>query len=165
MASRYHWITTTIGQPNFTGSTTLPQCDLVLPAGAQLKKFLIKDNLFTGISSGASINFLNNLTARRIVKFTAGPFLNRVVYSDFRRMHSDYLVFFDTTQGPGTNRVYATILNSCDEDLFVDQKCVYGKAAGPTQTLSLLGSVQPHGFVPGNFTGSASYVFSALYYL
>jgi hypothetical protein len=164
VASRYHWITNTIGQPNFTGSTTFANLDLVIPAGGQLKKFIIHRHLFFGTSSGPNLNYAQTITLFRTVNIISGAYSPRELFVRHDRLHCDYPTLFDSTLA-FNNRIYTTLLAACDDDLFVDQKCTYGKTSGASFTIRLACTLSCHGASPTLFSGSATYVFKALYYL
>jgi hypothetical protein len=163
MASRYHWISSSMGV-SFTGSTTFPVCDLAFPAGAQLKRFIVCNNLFFGTASGSNLNYAQPLTLYQKFQFIGGVNDLRVPYETFRALHCDYLTLFDSSL-VFNNRIYTTILNAGDESLLINQKSTYGKATEPAYTLRLSGTLSCRGASPTLFSGSAGYTFKALYYL
>lgn len=163
MASRYHWLETSMGI-SFTGTTTLPALTLNFPAGAQMKRFLVYKNLFFGTASGPNLNYAQPITLFQQVQFTSGVNNTRKIYQTFRRVQCDYPVLFDSTLA-FNNRIYTTIMNAGDESLLINEKSSYGKASEPAYNLTLTGTISCRGASPTLFSGSANYSFKALYYL
>jgi hypothetical protein len=161
MASRYHWLTNGVDVQFINSFPTAQPFDIALPAGAQMKRFLIHQCHFGAVSQGQGAQFLGDISLLWTIKFTSGPNLNRVIWSAHRDV-------------PFQTEGYVPVIGNADKcyfhggdlELGVDQKATYGTAAGGAQSLAFTYGFSTYSNLSlSGFRGEWSFVGAVLYYL
>ena len=130
MASRYHWVSAGADLGILGFFPTLQSSPLTLPAGAQMKRFLVKNASFQVTSHGTSQSNQFPWAVTWSVAWTVGPNAGRVIYSTVRDI--PMIAAFDTGNVVG---VYKVFWHAGDLELGFNQKSTYGKASGVSETL------------------------------
>lgn len=162
MASRYHWLTGGVSILGAIPSAT-QNTDIVVPAGGVIKKFLTRGwTVAAQKQSSTNVGLVRPYYIFQKVYFTAGPNINRVIYSSNRRVPT-FWTAFEAVAVP----VYDFQINAGDVELAFNQECSYGKSSGGSQTLRFQNAFFPgSGSYAGDLTaGTYQYNFAVLYYL
>lgn len=159
MASRYTWLT-----PGFdilgAVPNTLQTIDAAIPAGATVKRFQLRNNYLAMRKEGSDHNSVNMLYMSQLIKFTSGPWANRVIYQSIKRIPAN-----TTTMFAAAVPVYDFYAWAGDEELSVNQRCSYGLATGAAANLRCQLAVhsQPNTY-DGTYLGEWTTQFAVLYY-
>lgn len=164
MASRYHWVqgginTTWVNAAPFSTVQTVS-----FPAGAELKKVLLKQNTIAGVQSAEGFNMIAPMLVDCSASFATGANTGKTVFSYTRALQNNICVLDDffTHQ-----RIYSNYFCAGDNELGLDMKCSWGKATEPAYTIRVGINIQGSG-VPGLTYSSTGYVLfnvRFLYYL
>ena len=158
--SRYHWLTGGVSVSGVVPIAT-QTTNVVLPAGATIKRFQLRNANIAGYNSGVDTTWRRVGAFSEQVSFTAGPMINRIIYSSIRRVPFNVTAFFAAAVP-----VFDYYVNAGDNELAFNQRCSYGLASGPTQTLTFTGRyIIEAGSSSGNLIGNFQYSFAVLYYL
>lgn len=161
MASRYHWLT---GGVSVSGAvpTATQTTNVSLPAGATVKRFQLRSCNIAGYVSGLDSSYQRVGVWSEDVSFTAGPNINRHIYTSTRVVPMTVSTFVNT--GVPVHEYY---VNAGDNELAFNQRCSYGLASGGAATLTFTGRYIPQyiGSLSGTLLGNFQYTFAVLYYL
>ena|ERR1700741_95157 len=161
MASRYHWLTPGIDAQFNLSLPTAQAFPASLPAGATLKRFMVRQAAFYAKNQSNSFNDTFGMYVNWTVHFTSGPNSGRTIYSTNR----DIPVEFGLNPGSISN-VYSAIWHAGDNELGFNERCSYGLASGAAANLQCSYSIVPSRFSTfTNLFGEFSFQFAALYYL
>jgi hypothetical protein len=163
MASRYHWVQAGF-QTSWSGTTVLPAADVVIPAGATMKRFVVSNFAITGKTVGSNQDTLQPIYCDEQVKITTNPYLNHILYDTTRMVPVQSLSTMVTELGIGY-RIYTQIVSAGDLELGINEKTSYGKIGGAAFTVRFQASIFPKGPTPSLASGAVKYNFRALYYL
>jgi hypothetical protein len=146
---------------SWAAGSVMATLDIVLPAGATLKRFLIQNQIMTGTTTGAGFGSVANFYYGQNVSFTSGQYVDRVIFRKQYAVANELVVLYDNAT---LQRIYSQLINCGDETFFVDQRASYGLLSGPAFNLRL---VTGNAVGPG-FTGALSntkyqVVFKAIY--
>lgn len=158
--SRYHWLSGGISVSGLV-PTTVQTTNINLPAGATVKRFQVRNCNIAGFVTGTD-NTYRRVGAWSIdVFFTAGPNINRHIYTSTRSVP-----LFGTTYFAAAVPVYDYYVSAGDNEMAANQRCSYGLATGGAATLTFNGRyVIEAGSSSGNLIGNFQYSFAVLYYL
>lgn len=160
MVSRYHWLT---GGVSVSGAVplTTQTVNAVIPAGGIIKRFQLRNCNIAGYNTGLDDTYRRIGAWSEQVSFTAGPMINRVIYSSTRMIPQQASNFVNT--GVPVHEYY---VNAGDNEMAFNQRCSYGLASGPTQTLTFVGRyIIEAGSSSGTLQGNFQFTFAVLYYL
>lgn len=147
----------------FSPFQVMPNCDIVIPPTATLKRFLITETGVAAFHSGDNVNLMSSIFIHFTVKIISGQYSPRDLYHTRRRIPMIATSLEDPIHA---ERIHSQWCEAGDLELGVDQKCSYGTADGPGFTVrmeSYIHQVIPTGF--GIPNGNAAVTFRALYLL
>ncbi len=90
MASRYHWLTAGIDQQFALALPNAQSNPIALPAGATLKRFMVRLASYTAENSSNAATDVFGLGVSWTVHFTSGPNNGRTIYSTIRDIPLEY---------------------------------------------------------------------------
>lgn len=154
-----HW-TSTGYDAAFTGDFTMPALDLGIPAGATLKRFLIRATSFTWRFRTDTDSEIYPLSLQMEVNVIAGDYMDRQLYRTRRKLADTVVAWRDPVVIRDT---YVWWGNSGDNELGVNHELSYGKADGIGFTMRLSTNVINRGPTPAFPVGRGILQFSALY--
>lgn len=161
MASRYHWLTAGVDAQFNLALPTAQANAIALPAGAQMKRFIIRQCFWQATNNGTGGNNAFDISIRWNVKFTAGANINRVIWQSYRHVPFTATIF---TPISGSNTWWWS--GAGDNELGVDQKATYGKSTDPAASILCSYSVLATRFASmSNLFGEFGFQFAVLYYL
>lgn len=161
MASRYHWLTASVDTQFNLGLPTAQAPAISLPAGATMKRFMVRKTFYQANNNGTGGNNSYDVGIRWQVAFTAGPNNGRVIYSTDRRVPFVSTIFVPIA---GSN-TYCW-WGAGDNELGFNERCSYGLASGAAAAVQATYSAVPTRFaVHSNLFGEFGYQFAVLYYL
>lgn len=166
MASRYHWITAGFFTSTQAGNNTLPDCQVTIPAGGTLKRFMVNGPQFMAFYSGNDVNKIQNVRSQFNVTLGGGQYAGREIFSCVRAHPQQVVGIYDSSQGPGFGRVYSQWQCVGQLELGFNEKCSYGLATGPSFTVTLASRIlTQNGQGPLYLLGNYGLTFRCLYYL
>lgn len=139
MVSRYHWLTQSVDTFPLANSSLITVFDktYTIPAGGILKKFLMHNVQFGGLTHGNAYTEVPLWCMEHVVTILNGPAVNRIIYKSGRKIPFNVSFYTESFIN-----VYATYLTAGDLELGFDQKCSYGKesdtAAWQVRVLSFM---------------------------
>lgn len=131
--SRYHWVSAGIDTTWFLSHGLTDSRTIALPAGAILKKFLVRDVAINAISTGVGYNSIAPILAYIDVHIASGVNVNRVLF------HASFAIPLAVTSlyDPLTaQRVYTAYHTAGDREIGVNQKCSYGHSTDPAWSVN-----------------------------
>lgn len=146
----------------FVGTTTLPDRDIVIPATATLKRFIVHRTRVNATSEFDHYSQVNALTMNMTVEIVAGQYSPRMLYRTSRHVTHEVTAFRDPIQ---ILSYYSQFVNAGDLELGINQKVSYGTSDGPGFTIRLASSISAIGPFQGFPVGRAIVLFSTLHLL
>jgi hypothetical protein len=162
MVSRYHWTFAAYDTNGVGSSAVMPQLDLPIPAGATMKRFLTRGNLFLADDGGTAYDRVIQRYMTYDVDIVSGQYFPRNLYRTKRRIPLNAVALFDSL---ADGRVHTGRHAAGDLELGFNQKVSYGTADGGGFTVRLSSSMNrmPGSLELGNWKCTCE--FRALYYL
>lgn len=139
----------------------MAQLDILIPAGATLKRYLVHAQTVSGTTNGIGVAAAGRFSYGMTVSFTSGQYVGDVIFRKQWAIPTQTVALYDVLSNA---RVYTQYLNGGDETFFVDQRCSYGLRSGPAFNLRL----DTRSYVALGWTGllsNARYsvIFTAIY--
>lgn len=144
----------------WAGPTVFGVIDIVIPAGATLHRFLLKDVEINGTASGEGFHTCEAHYMLWSVDIVLGQYAPRKLYSTIRRIPQDLTALWETTT---SKRIYTQHMNSGDVEHGFNVKCSYGKTGGAAFTVRLTSAIAVPAGTLGSANGRAQFSFWALY--
>jgi hypothetical protein len=157
--STAHWLQGG-GSGAWTAGTPQPNIDIVIPAGATVKRFMLRQVSFSGYATGTDFNSLAPLHYLVSVDIIAGEYSPRNIYLQDRRLPSEFCVYFKTT---AVKPDFTQYVGGGDQDLGFNQRCSYGTAGGPGMTFRMASGVFAASGALNNPAGNWNAQFRVLY--
>ena len=157
----FHWLFASYDTVR-TPSSNLPNCDIVIPPNATMKRFLVAETNFAGTNSGFDVNVINTMYVRFSVDIVAGQYAGRNLYLTKYRIPSMITGFHDVLTA---QRVYTNWAQANDRELGINEKCSFGTNPGPGFTVRLTSSLFALPGALGFPSMRCTAVFRALYSL
>ena len=160
--SRYHWLNTSYDQAWPAGGGTLTNLDVVIPAHATMKRFVVRNTGIQGVGTGIGFDMVVNLFWLCSIDIVAGQYSPRNLFGTQRAIPAQVVALYDT---PTTQRVYTHYVNAGDNELGINEKASYGLTTGGTFTVRLATSIHKQAGALSIISGRAQAEFKVLYYL
>lgn len=155
-----HWVFSSVDSSS-VGPFFSRNLDVVIPAGATMKRFILKGTRLTGKHSLADFEKVNVVYQNSTVDVIAGQYNGRSLYRTTRRVPMEVTALYDSTT---LERIYTSYYSAGDQDLGFNVRTSYGTADGPGFTVRCQVSADKHGgayaFPDLRFT----FAFYALYF-
>lgn len=119
----------------WVAGATMATLNILLPAGATLKRFLIQNQIITGTTNGVDLGAVANFYYGQFVSFTSGQYVNKVIFRKQYWIPNQVVGLYDVL---AANRIYSQLINGGDETFFVDQRVSYGLRSGPEFNIQLV---------------------------
>jgi len=156
-----HWVESSYDGVGWTVGTVFPNRDLVVPAGATMKRFVVTNNDYQATTNGAGLAAVGNFALRQSVDIVSGAYAPRRLLLRRCPIPKQVVGLYDPVSA---NRIYSELLHGGDNEFEINEKTSYGLRSGPTFTVRL--STQITGGL--GFTGllsntNATVLFRVLY--
>lgn len=164
MASRYHWVTGG-GSTAFNGQTIFTPVNIAVPAGATMKRFMLKGVQILGYADQTDLGAIHPLSWYSLVEITSGDYAGREIYRTYRRIPMETIGIYNPLHSPGPSAQYAQYVSAGDLEIGFNERCSYGKRTGPGFNVRFSSAIfvyPPGSSSPG---GPVSFTFAVLYYL
>lgn len=146
---------------SFSNPGIIAPIDVVVPAGATVKRFLTRDTQCDLIRTGVGFEYASGFYSGAVVQIIAGEYSGRVVYQTARALDCDVTALYDNAT---LQRVYTCVARAADRELAINQKCSYGTAGGPGMTWRFTTGVSNMRGITLPFSGHYVLTFRLLYY-
>lgn len=155
-----HWIETSFDNV-FSGAPALTPLFLNVPAGATIKKVLVRGIAIRGWATGLAFDHVEPVCLYHQIRFETGPYAPREIYKATARLQADYVALYDFAT---LQRVYTQYVCGTDTDCEINQQVSYGLASGGASQLSYRAVVLAAGTGPHNLNFRAQATFRILYH-
>jgi hypothetical protein len=117
----------------YPGSGQFYSCPaIVVPAGAQIKRMLVRNVTCQAVATGNGYNAIGMYFVNYRVHFTAGQYGVRDIFLTNLAVPAQTTAVYDVA---ATERIYTTYLNGADRDLGWNQRTIFGKVGGASMTI------------------------------
>ena len=113
--------------------------NIVLPAGATLKRFLVHNQEIKGTTNGVDLGAVANWSYGITISFTAGQYVGRTIFQRTCAVPVQTVGLYDVV---AADRIYSQLINGGDETFFVDQRVSFGLRSGPAFTINIRTGIQ-----------------------
>lgn len=136
-----HWVFSSVDSSS-VGPFFVRNLDVVIPAGATMKRFILKGTRLTGKHSLADFEKVNLIYQTSTVDVIAGQYNGRNLYRTTRSVPMEVAAVYDSAT---FERVYTSYYHAGDLELGFNVKCSFGTASGPGFTVRCQVSADKHG--------------------
>jgi hypothetical protein len=134
MATRYHWTQSRVSITSFYLAGNIPLPNVVLPASAILKRFVINGLDIRGIATGTGFNVIDNYALSMTIQLNNPLYGLRQLFYGSYRLRSMNTALYDIAT---TQRIYTQYLSIGDQDCGVSKRTSYGQTgSGTISTIS-----------------------------
>lgn len=154
-----HWIDASFDDV-FAGAPNLTPLFLNVPAGATIKKLLVRGIAVRGWATGYAFDHVEPVSLQQVIRFETGPYATRILYRSVRRLTASYVALYDFST---LQRVYTQYVCGTDNDCEINQQVSYGLASGGASQVSYRSGILAAGTGPHNLNFRAQSQFSILY--
>jgi hypothetical protein len=155
-----HWIQGGY-DTSWVEGTALAAVNLDVPAGATMKKFLMRQIAVTGIQNSTDWNGVGPLRMTMGVDIVSGEYAPRQLFLTSRRIPSE---FVGVVGGIPPNDEYFQYISAGDNELGFSEQCSYGTAGGPGFRVRFTGGIFGAPGVLMHQTGNIILNFRILYF-
>lgn len=143
-----HWVSSS-SDTGWVPGATFTTRNIAVPAGATMKRFVVRAHVIQGTTNGANLGAVGNFYCTQDVTIVSGDYATRNLYHQDVAIEAQLAGLYDVASGA---RIYSQLLNCGDERFLIDQRCSYGKRDGAGFTVRYTGAI----FVGPGFTGLLS---------
>jgi hypothetical protein len=156
-----HWVASSFDNVGWTVGTTLPNRDIVIPAGATLKRFVVSQTRMQGTTNGIGLGAVGNFDLVQTVSIISGPYAGHTLWASRRAIASQFVGLYDVAVA---NRVYSELINAGDNEFLINERTAFGTRTGAAFTVRYASGVSGGiGFTGLISNASASANFRVLY--
>lgn len=137
----YHWLAPGFDFGGTGANQVFPDLDAVIPAGATLKRFLLRNCHFYCNDGGDAFNKLIQRYITFDVNIVAGQYSPRQLYKTSRTIPFEVAAFHDVLTA---QRLYSGYHHAGDLELAFNQRCAFGKNTGAAFTVRLSTSMNTY---------------------
>lgn len=159
MTSRYHWA---VIDNSTTGAipTGYHNLNIVLPEGAIVKRFMLRNTNFTTRRIEANYGNTPEIVVSQQVHFTDGVNTGRAIYTSTKIVPWTIVLV-----SPDIAQTWYSFYQAADHELGFNQKASYGRSTDPFATLTYTWAWQGWPLLPVDLDGYTQQEFAVLYYL
>lgn len=127
-----HWVNSSFDNFSWTTGTSLPNRDIVIPAGATLKRFVVSGTHMLGSTNGVNLAAVGTFYIQQTVSITTAPYAGHILFQRQEIIPFELVGLYDPVSG---GRIYSQLFAGADMFFGINERTAFGKRSGAAFTV------------------------------